>query len=162
MPDVSALPRRAGARPRTTASIPHSQTDQQPADASFLDAVLAEAASWAGVVAGPSGISVEGARALVLTDGVPTGPAEAFFVGREFAHGHARGDHSLHLTLPRAVVDEAENAGWTEPHFLALEGRLPRTHVMLYAPRDDDEVAVALRLLHTSYQFATGALAAAS
>lgn len=162
MRDVSALPRRAGSRPRTTSSIPHSQTDQQPADASFLDAVLAEAASWAGVVTGPSGISVEGARALVLTDSAPTGPAEAFFVGREFAHGHAQGDHSLHLTLPPAVVERAEVAGWVELHFLALEGRIPRTHVMLYAPRDDDEVAVALRIVRTSYEFATGAFAAAS
>lgn len=159
---MSALPRRAGSRPKTTSSIPHSQIDQQPADAAFLDVVLADAASWPGVVTGPSGISVEGARALVLAEGAPSGPAEAFFVGREFAHGHAQGDHSLHLTLPPAVVEEAEDAGWIEPHFLALQGRIPRTHVMLYAPRDDAEVAAALRILRISYQFATGAFAAAT
>ena len=151
---MKALPHRAGSRPLTTSEIPHSQTDQQPDDDRYLRAVLAEAASWPGIVAGDSGISVEGAQALSLAEDLPAGPAEAFMVGREFCHGHAKGDHSLHLTLPLDLVEVIEAAGWTEPHFLALTGRLPRTHVMLYAPRDDDEVAVALELVHASYQFA--------
>ena len=82
-------------------------------------------------------------------------------VGREFGHGHAQGDHSLHLTLPLDVAAHVEAAGWVEPHFLVLSGRLPRTHVMLYAPRDDTEVAVALRTVRASYDFASSATAAA-
>lgn len=150
------LPARRGSRPETTSKIPHSQLDQQPDDDRYLDRLLLEASRWPGVRLGPSGISVEGARALVLTDDVTGGPTEAFMVGREFCHGHAQGDHSLHLTLPLELARSGEEAGWLEPHFLVLTGQLPPTHVMLYAPRDDDEVAVALELIRTSYRFALG------
>lgn len=152
---MQALAQRAGQRPATTAKIPHSQVDQQPADDRFLTAVLDEAGSWPDVVRGSSGISVEGAQALSLVDGVPGGPAEAFMVGREFCHGHAQGDFSLHLTLPLDVAAASEEAGWAEPHFLVLTGRLPATHVMVYAPRDDDEVAVVTDLVRRSYEFAS-------
>ena len=151
---MSALAPRVGPRPMTTSRIPHSQLDQQPDDDRFLTAVLDQAGSWPGVVRGSSGISVEGAQALLLADGAPVGPAEAFMVGREFCHGHAQGDFSLHLTLPVEAATASREAGWTEPHFLVLTGQLPPTHVMLYAPRDDDEVAAALDLVRTSYDFA--------
>lgn len=159
---MEALPPRGGPPPTTTSQIPHSQIDQQPADDRYLTAVLDEAGSWPGVREGASAISVEGARALVIADDLPAGPAEAFFVGREFCHGHAKGDHSLHLTLPFDLVSEVEAAGWTEPHFLVHSGRLPRTNVMLYAPRDDSEVAVALAIVRASYNFACGVTATTS
>lgn len=61
---------------------------------------------------------------------------------------------SRHLTLPAALALKAEQAGWAGPHFHALDGRLPRTVVMLYAPRDPGEVAVALQLVRASFDFA--------
>lgn len=157
---MDSLTLRRGSRPTTTTRIPHSQTDQQPADNRYLTAILDEGGSWPGVHDGESRISVEGSRALVLAEDVAAGPHEAFIVGREFCHGHAQGDHSLHLTLPVDLVPEVEAAGWTEPHFLVLTGRLPRTHVMLYAPRDESEVAVALAIVRASYDFARGSTAA--
>lgn len=158
---MPSLPQRAGPRPSTTSAAPHSQTDQQPADDRYLRAVLAAAATWPGVRRSESGISVPGAQALTLPD-VLDGPAEAFFVDREFCHGHAQGDHSLHLTLPVTLAAESEAAGWTEPHFLVLTGQLAPTYVMLYAPRDDAEVAVALTLVRASYEFASGLTTAAT
>jgi hypothetical protein len=157
MSDTHPLPHREGVRPSTTAELPHSQTDQQPGDDRFLSAVITEAATWPGVAIGASGVSVEGARALLLTDAAPAGAPEAFMIGREFAHAHAQGDHSLHLTLPLELADEAEAAGWTERHFLALTGQIPRTNVMIYAPRDEDEVTVVQELVRASYDFARGA-----
>ncbi|MFL6155858.1 MAG: luciferase family protein [Marmoricola sp.] len=158
---MTTLMPRPGPRPATTAKIPHSQLDQQPSDSRHLDRVIAEASRWPGVEVGESGISVEGATALLLAEDMTTGPAEAFMVGREFCHGHAQGDHSLHLTLPLELAKAGEEAGWLEPHFLVLTGQLPATHVMLYAPRDDDEVDVALQLVRASYQFALGSRAEA-
>ncbi len=154
---MSALLVRAGHRPTTTAAIPHSQVDQQPADAAFLTDLLEQARSWAGIVEADSGISVPGARALLVSDQLPSGPSEAFLVGREFCHGHAQGDYSLHLALPPALALEAEQAGWVEPHFLALAGQLPRSVVMLYAPRDPHEVTITLDLVRASFHFARGA-----
>ncbi len=153
---MGPLTERTGPRPSTTSVAPHSQTDQQPADDRYLRTVLAEACTWPGVRRAESAISVAGAQALTLS-GMSAGPKEAFFIDREFCHGHAQGDHSLHLTLPVSLAAETEAAGWTEPHFLVLAGQLSPTHVMLYAPRDDEEAAVALTLVRASYEFASGA-----
>jgi hypothetical protein len=148
------LPPRAGSRPRTSTDIPHSQLDQQPADGQHVDAILAEALTWRSVLGGPSAISVEGARALTLDASAPVGPPEAFMVGREFCHIHAQGDFSLHATLPLPLAAAAERAGWAEPHFLVQTGQVPATVVMLYAPRDEAERDVVMRLVRESYKFA--------
>lgn len=148
------LPPRAGARPHATASLPHSQLDQQPKDTQELDSVLAEAATWPYVDQQSSRIAPEGSRALVLRPGAGTGPAEAFMVGREFCHGHAGGDSSLHATLPTPLATAAERTGWAEPHYLVHTGQAPSTVVMLYAPRDEAERDIILRLVRASYEFA--------
>src|ERR1700710_136169 len=113
---VAELPTRAGPRPRTTPTNPHTQLDQQPADAAVVAELARRAFALAGVVEEPSRISVPGARALVLSAGEPTGPPEAFLVGREFAHLHPDPDHSLHAMLPLDLVGAAVTAGWAEPH----------------------------------------------
>ncbi len=79
---MGSLPIRSGPRPRTSDDIPHRQLDQQPPDAGHLDALLAEASTWPGIVEGPSGISVEGASALSIDEAIEAGPDEAFLVGR--------------------------------------------------------------------------------
>lgn len=151
------LPPRAGPRPRTSTDIPHCQLDQQPVDGRHVDAILTEALTWPAVLGGPSDISVDGARGLTLDDSSPGGPAEAFMVGREFCHVHAHGDFSLHATLPVPLAIAAERAGWAEPHFLVHTGQAPPTVVMLYAPRDDLECDLVLRLVRASYEFALSA-----
>ncbi|MGA2307866.1 MAG: VOC family protein [Acidimicrobiales bacterium] len=148
------LPLRAGSRPRTSTELPHCQLDQQPEDSRHVDAILAEASRWPSVLAGPSAISVEGARALMLDAGTAAGPKEAFMVGQEFCHVHAQGDFSLHAALPLPLAAAAEHSGWAEPHFLAHTGQAPATIVMLYAPRDRAEQDVVLGLVRASYEYA--------
>lgn len=148
------LPPRDGRRPRTSTELPHCQLDPQPADSRHVDAILAEALTWPSALGRRSEISVEGGRALILDDSTPGGPAEAFLIGREFCHVHAQGDLSLHAALPLPLAAAAERAGWAEPHFLVKTGQVPATIVMLYAPRDDLERAVVLRLVRASYEFA--------
>jgi len=150
------LPPRVGDRPGATAALPHAQLGQQPASTRDLDYVLAEAATWPHVTVQPSRIAVEGSRALVLTDDAQTGPSEAFMIGREFCHGHARGDSSLHAALPRHLARAAQEAGWGEPHYLVHTHQAPPSITMLYAPRDQAERDVILRLVRASYEFALG------
>lgn len=150
------LPRRIGPRPEVTACMPHQQLGQQPAE----DAVPQRLARRVfvprtGVHEAPSRISVPGARALVLDEGVPTGPAEAFIVNLEFAHLHPAPDHSLHMALPSDIAREAIAAGWAEHHIAVASGQAPQTVVMVYAPRDDKEIDIVLWLLDQSYRFAT-------
>jgi hypothetical protein len=148
------LPPRSGARPRTTPTNPHTQLDQQPTDPRLAAELARRAFALPGVVEEPSGISVPGARALVLAPNEPVGPPEAFLIGREFAHVHPDPDHSLHAMLPTDTVNEAVAAGWAEPHPVALRGLIPPTAVMLYAPRDEDELDVIERLVRASHAFA--------
>lgn len=150
----SSLPIRAGKRPRTTPTNPHTQLDQQPDDSRLIEELARRVFALPGVVEEPSRISVPGARALVLTAAETLGPPEAFLIDREFAHLHPAPDHSLHAMLPTDTVTEAVTAGWAELHPAALRGLIPANAVMLYAPRDEDELDVVERLVRTSYAFA--------
>jgi hypothetical protein len=150
----TALPRRDGPRPRTTPTNPHTQLDQQPADAAVIDELARRVFSLPGVVEQPSRISVPGARALTLGSGEPIGPPEAFLVDREFAHLHPPPDRSLHAMLPLDLAEEAIDRGWAEIHPVAERGVIPRNAVMLYAPRDDAELAVVEGLVQASHAFA--------
>jgi hypothetical protein len=149
------LPRRSGTRPQTHKGLPHQQLDQQPRDETIRVQLVKRLAALAGVAEAPSGISVPGARALVLGHAT-AGPAEAFMIGREFAHLHPPPDYSLHLTLPAHRAREAVEVGWAEFHPLVEDGRFPPTVVMVYAPRDETELAVVAGLVRESYQFALG------
>jgi luciferase-like monooxygenase len=153
----SSLPARAGDRPRTTPTNPHTQLDQQPADVGLIDELARRVFALPGVVEEPSRISVPGARALVLAAGEAIGPPEAFLIGREFAHLHPAPDHSLHAMLPAETVTDAVAAGWAEPHPVALRGLIPPTAVMLYAPRDEAELEVIEGLVRASHAFAHAA-----
>jgi hypothetical protein len=150
----SSLPSRAGDRPRTTPTNPHTQLDQQPTDLRWVEELARRVFALAGVVEQPSRISVPGARALVLAEDEPAGPPEAFLIGREFAHLHPAPDQSLHAMLPTETAAEAIAAGWAEPHPVALRGLIPPTAVMLYAPRDEAELDVIERLVRASHAFA--------
>lgn len=150
------LPPRKGPRPRTTATNPHMQLDQQPTDLWLIDRLAERTFSLEGVVERPSAISVPGARAACIKDGSATGPPEAFMIGREFAHLHPDPDRSLHMMLPLNVVRLVVESGWGEPHPAAARGLIPNTAVMVYAPRDQVELDVVAELVETSYRFALG------
>ena len=145
---------RAGDRPRTTPTNPHTQLDQQPTDPRLTEDLARRVFALPGVVEQPSRISVPGARALVLAPEEATGPPEAFLIDREFAHLHPAPDHSLQTMLPTATASEAVAAGWAEPHPVALRGLIPPTAVMLYAPRDEAELDVIEGLIRASHAFA--------
>jgi hypothetical protein len=150
------LTARRGPRPRTTLDIPHLQLDQQPADPEVREELARRAFALPGVVEEPSGISLPGARALVLATDFAMGPREAFIVGREFAHLHPGPDQSLHVALPVDVARDAFGAGWGERHPAAGSGSFGEGLAMLYAPRDGYELEQVFVLLSVSHAFAAG------
>jgi hypothetical protein len=149
------LPRRAGPRPRTTPTNPHTQLDQNP-EPQVVEKLFRRVFALPGVEECPSAISVPGARALWLSRDVPMGPREAFMIGREFAHIHPMSDGSLHAALPPAVAEEAVRRGWAEQHPVARLGHIPPNVVMIYAPRDDEELEVVFGLVEESRRYAAG------
>ena len=77
-------------------------------------------------------------------------------IEREFAHLHPGRDQSLHATLPPELASAAIDAGWAELHPVARRGLIPPTTVMLYAPRDENELEIVYDLVLAAYRFAGG------
>ncbi|MEM6465921.1 MAG: hypothetical protein AAF679_05395, partial [Pseudomonadota bacterium] len=95
-------------------------------------------------------------RALVLRNGVP-GNQAAFMIGREFAHIHPKPDNgSMHLVLTVEDVAAVKNAGWGEDHYLVTQGQWPSGLVMIFSPRDEEELSIVKQIVARSYEFATG------
>jgi phospholipase/carboxylesterase len=149
------LPPRAGAKPRTTSTTPHQQQSQNPVPQVY-DLLLSKAFEFPHVERRPSAISVPGAQAPWLSEAVAGARAEAFLIGREFAHVHPPYDGSMHMMLPPEAVEELLGKNWGELHPMARRGLIPATAVMVYAPRDAAEVDIVLHLIAASYRFALG------
>ena len=149
------LPTRKGQRPET-GEIPHLQhTDQSPRD------IYDRMARWGldqipkelnYVLQRPTAISVPTTKALWLDDAVPA-RKDAFMPppgSREFAHLHA--DGSWHLVVDEEVVQSILDARWGERHPWYHKGVL---EVMVYAPRDDEELEIVKQLVIASIEHAS-------
>jgi hypothetical protein len=147
------LPQRSGPKPDTTRPSlerpePHKQISQT-APPPMQEQLFMRAQSLAGVTVGKSLVSVSGARAFHLDEALARGPRAAFQRGREFAHIHPAHDGSLHMTLPPDVYDDVLAKGWGEPH--PVSGTM-----MVWGPRNEEELEVVWNLVRTSYAYATG------
>jgi hypothetical protein len=60
------------------------------------------------------------------------------------------------MTLPASIVDAVIANGWAELHPLAGKYGLPPNIVMVYGPRDENELAVISDLLRVSHAAAAG------
>ena len=143
------LARRPGSKPNVTSGVPHIQLDQTSSDG-MIEKLSTRAFSLDGVLEQPSQASLPGAIALTLSPELAA-RSEAVIVGREFGHIHARpnGGGSLHLRLPTDQANEVVNTGWGEWHPFALDGSVPNL-LMIYAPRDDDDLAVVMTIIEAA------------
>lgn len=150
-PDVPlALPPRAGGRPATAPwPIPHRQSDQLP-PSSPLPGVQALTGEIAAEAPGDLRIATSRfeRRGPAVFVSSPTTRARWVRAARgEAGHVHAS-DGSLHLVLHPADAKVVIDAGWGERHPLAgvpLFG-IPTNYLMVYAPRDDEELAIVRML----------------
>lgn len=146
---------REGEKPETRYSMPHQQTSQNA-----TEELVNKLANWAfaldGVYEQPSQISLPGARALWLEEDVEVVNREALLIGREFAHFHPMPDGSIHLMLSLDDAKELVDKGWGEYHPMVADGRIPAHLVMVFGPRNDDEVEVIKTIILASYHFAIG------
>lgn len=140
-------------KPSTTKTNPHTQLDQN-APIALQEAVFSHMSGLTGVRVGKSYVSVPGARAFHL-DAAKNGASDAFMIEREFAHLHPPDDGSLHVALPPEHVELAISHGWAERHPLAGQYGLPGNIVMIYGPRDDDELATVIEMLDLTYRYAS-------
>lgn len=152
---VFGLPPRRGTPPVTTSVNPHRQLTQN-APLRMYKQLAERIFALHDIEEGPSLVSVPGARALWLTKEPRRVEPLAFMAEREFAHLHPPDDGSLHLTLPPRWREEALAKGWAEPHLAGMVALMPSSDVMVYGPRDEQELDVVYNLVLLSYQFAKG------
>ena len=150
------MPKRDGDRPSTTDTNPHQQLNQQPEDPSFVEDLKTWAFTLSDIVVKPSAISVPGSVAHRMEQEHACKACDAFMIGTEFAHFHPHPDLSMHLGLPTKDAETIIEKGWGEWHPLIKRGYLPPTMIMLYAPRNQEELEVAKHIVERSYQFAKG------
>ncbi|WP_345572403.1 luciferase family protein [Nonomuraea rosea] len=151
-----ALQQRCGERPMTSPEIPHQQLDQT-APEELQEELWRRMSALDHVRTGASVVSLPETRALHMEPGHAFGPDSAFVRdSTEFAHLHGLLDGSLHLLLPEGEAAEAVAKGWGELHPVAVEGRCPPTLIMLYGPRDEDELETVWDLVRRSHAFAAG------
>ena len=152
MVNYDILPNRVGTRPPTTPWMPHMQVNFIP-DAKIKAELYRRIYSLPEVRDEPTRISIPGARAIWLSEDMPLAHGEVILVGREFAHIHP--DASFHVTLSPQRAREAIEAGWAEYHPLALQLAIEGM-VLLYTPRDAQELDVVFQLVVDSYNYVTG------
>ena len=140
------LPRRQEPRPRTTATNPHTQLDQNPGPP-VVEELAHRMFALPGVGERPSAISMPGVRAMWLSEGAPEGPREGLMIGREFAHIHPVPGGSLHAALSSEVAEEAVEKGWAEQHPAACQGYILEHVVMTYALRNEQEAEIVVGLV---------------
>ena len=150
------IPKRVGDKPLTGQQPPHLQfSDLSPKE------VFEKMEQWAlfdlpekvpFIRKHPTLISVPSSQALWL-DESKAAAKNAFMPpshSREFAHLHA--DGSWHLVVAENTVEEIIMAGWGERHPWYDKGVL---EVMIYAPRNDDELSIIKQLVITSIEHAS-------
>lgn len=144
--------KRKGDRPITGQEPPHLQfSDISPRD------IYDKLNEWAfsafeNVRETPTLISVPTSRALWLDEDVDAGP-HLFMPpqgSREFAHTHE--DGSMHLMLSREDEKTVMDARWGELHPWHNRGV---KEILVYAPRDLDELNTIKTIVQTSYKYVT-------
>ncbi|KAB7745768.1 phospholipase [Nostocoides sp. F2B08] len=155
-----SLSARTGVRPEVFTDIPQQQlTQNAPED--LQEELFTRVAALPEVAGGASQISVPGARAFRLPDG--RGPDDAYLVpaAREFAHLHPGYDGSLHLALPPEQAADVVAKGWGVPHMWAGT-RLSAGFVMVFGPRDREELQTVAGIVEASHAYASGTAAGAA
>ena len=99
-------------------------------------------------------ISVPTSRALWLDEKVSAAHDDAFMPtpgSREFCHLHE--DGSFHTVVDASVEDEILAKRWGVRHMYYDRGV---KEILVYAPRNDDELIVAKKIVAESYRYASG------
>lgn len=153
MAAMSDFPTRPGARPKTAASGLHRQLSHQ-SHPSIWGHTVAAVFSLRGVVEGHSSVCSASSRAVFLEDElVPYSEATSLApIGERLEPVHLHGvfDTSLHVCLPVERAHEVCGLGWGEPH--RYTGH--ETEIMLYGPRNQEELRVVVGLVRESLAFA--------
>ena len=148
------LPAREGEAPEVGQVPPQLQfSDKSPRDIyqKFHDWMFS---TFPKVREEPTRISVPTSIAMWLDENEDAGHTDAFMPtegSREFTHLHL--DGSIHTVVATEVEDEILNKNWGVRHMYYDRGV---KEVLVYAPRNEEELEVLKSVVTKSYEYATG------
>jgi len=156
------LPEREGPRPEINKFIaPHrqvSQTTGADMHKSLLQMVDEVVAAQSTLVVKRTSLLEKTGDAILIHDDVPTPHAIAKNIKREIAHVHAgeqSGDYSMHISLSPPDCKKVIEMGWGER--MSLAGVfVPLEYLIVYTPRDMQELDVLRSILEAGIGFMTG------
>ncbi len=146
------LPARKGARPKTLHGPLHIQFSGH-GDRKYVDQLVMDVLSWPHIetLAHPhdptATIPIRFEKAAATLDSAP------FISAREFARV-LLGAPTIYLALPLVCAHWAIVQGWAEPHYLGSVGLLPAGTVVVYTPKNREELAICYSLFFAAYHSA--------
>jgi len=156
MPQTLDIPHRPGESPRVAGYVPHQQIDQHSGKKIF-EKFKTRVAELPHVSMINSRTTVDQSIGLYIDPGVKLHPKAE----REFTHINTEpGLGSFHVKLPTEDLDYIISKGWGTYHPMSegLNGRTGQVAVALvYAPRNDEELDVAISILKYAHKFAISA-----
>jgi hypothetical protein len=154
-PDPRALqdlPARKTSRPKTLRGPLHIQCNGH-GSRKYLDQLVRDVFSWPHVEAlsdvgtRPTTIPIRFEKSAATLDSAPVISA------REFARV-LLGAPTIYLALPLVCAHWAIVRGWAEPHYLSSFGLMPAGAVVVYTPKDREQLSVCYALFYAAYQSA--------
>jgi hypothetical protein len=146
------LPGRKGRRPQTIRGPLHIQCNGH-GDSIYVSQLVDEVLAWPHVESTPSFVRRLDAILIRLITIATTDEPSAFTTAREFARV-LFGAPTIYLALPLVSAHWAIVRGWAEPHYLTSFGLMPAGTVVVYTPRDEQELEVCYFLFSESYHSA--------
>ena len=155
-PTLQDLPARKGSRPKTLRGPLHIQCSGH-GDRKYIDQLVRDVLSWPHVEALPDSTNPPTAIPFRFEESAATLDSAAFISAREFARV-LLGAPTIYLALPLVCAHWAIVRGWAEPHYLSSFGLIPAGAVVVYTPKDREELSVCYSLFHAAYRsaFANG------
>ncbi|MFC5326249.1 luciferase domain-containing protein [Bradyrhizobium oligotrophicum] len=153
-PGLRRLAARSGSAPRLAPTWPCRQLDDT-SPAGYAAQLASSAGALTGVAEVPAPLNAIG-RAFALDDAHAMGQPEAFIFAPIWLI--VRPDGSLHLSLRPEWAQKVVAKGWGTVHPFAryMAGAVPPQSLVIYAPRDDDELAICRRIMNAAHCYATG------
>jgi hypothetical protein len=147
-----AIPVRKGTRPKTIIGPLHVQYNGH-GDPKYLKLLLNDILSWPYIEPTPTDPNHLEKVSIRLQEIAATNDSSPFISGTEFARV-LLATPTIILVLPLACARWAIVKGWAEPHYLHSFGLMPAGTVIVYTPRNREELEVCYSLFFESYYFA--------
>ena len=149
---LDGLPTRKGTRPQTIRGPLHIQCNGY-GDSGYIKQLVDQVLTWPHIESSPPPVSPPDTIRMRLAEMAATDKPSTFLTAREFGRV-LLGAPTIYLALPLVCAHWAIVRGWSEPHYLATFGLMPAGAVVVYTPRDEQELAVCHLLFSHSYRFA--------